>query len=94
MFIYLFPNLVGFATGMAFARMFELSASWYIWLGIIGSVVIGAMHGHISGTLTFKAGLIRNAIVTATVALFMYGIFKNSVVAMLIFIVILVMFFL
>ncbi len=70
--IYLLPNLFGFAIGMAFAKMCELSGYWYIGLGSIGSVVVGAMHGQLSGTVTFKAGLIRNTIVTVAAALIIF----------------------
>ncbi len=74
LFVFLFPNLLGFVTGMALARLFTLAGMWYILFGIVGSIIGGAMHGHLSGTVTFKAGIIRNAIITGIMA-FIVGLY-------------------
>ncbi len=69
LFIFVLPNLIGFCLGMAFAKMLSLSFAWYMILGVIFAVICGAMKNHLSGLMSFKLAVIRNAVTVGIIAI-------------------------
>lgn len=57
------PNFIGFFTGLAFARLFELHTIGYFILGIIFAVGIGTLENTLFGRINLKASIIRNSII-------------------------------
>lgn len=67
------PNFVGFFTGLAFARLFELHTAGYFILGIIFAVGIGTLENTLFGGMNLKASIIRNSIIVLFVCM-IFGI--------------------
>lgn len=62
-FVIILPNLIGFAVGLAFARLFELSGSGYIVLGAICALAAGTYKSVSFDKISLKPALIRNVII-------------------------------
>ena len=72
LFIFVLPNLFGFCVGMAFAKLLSLSFTWYMILGVVFAVLCGAMKNHLSGLMSFKLAVIRNAVTVSIIAVIVF----------------------
>lgn len=62
--VIIMPNVIGFAVGLAMARMVNLSSvAAYLISGIIFAVIIGTLQHVISGGMSLKAAVIRNILI-------------------------------
>ena len=57
---------------MAFAKLLSLSFTWYMILGVVFAVLCGAMKNHLSGLMSFKLAVIRNAVTVSIIAVIVF----------------------
>lgn len=64
--VIIMPNVIGFAVGLAFARLLEFSGiAIYLIFGIIFAVATGTFEHTVFGGMNFKAAVIRNIIIVS-----------------------------